>query len=416
MANDPAGAQAAAAAAIAFSLSPALVNPGQLIDYGTPAGAKIYTAATKPLSEEGAYDLSPENLKTFLASLDDRIVVSGWEAIFSIPEDPAVAPPVLHMMTTDYGVITMAQINTHVQTYIANNDRDCQNSFQAFNCLMASLTDGAKKRINLLREQFTIDGIGNGPLLFKTIIQTAYVDTRSTVLYLRDQLSQLDTYMVDIQSDIEQFNDHVKTLVSGLNARGEQTLDLLANLFKGYMTASDSAFIDFIKRKKDAYEEGEIDLTPNALMQATVNKYNSLKQQGRWNQASEQDEKIIALQAKLESLEVGRKKGDKSPGTQKGPKQSEWVNISPPEGAPEVKVVSGKTYYWCTNHGKWSLNPKHTTSLCKGFGLKSNKGRTTVPAPDTTNTTVTPAAQGNTPALRLASAIAATVNDEEEQE
>ena len=168
-------------------------------------------------------------------------------------------------MTTDYGVIALAQINVHVLTYIALNDRNCQNSFQAFNCFMASLTDGAKKRINLLREQFTVDGIGNGPLLVKTIMQTAYVDTRATVLHLRDQLSKLDTYMVDVQSDVENFNDYVKTLVLGLNAQGEQSLDLLSNLFKGYMAASDASFLDFIKRKKDAYEEGEVDLTPNTL-------------------------------------------------------------------------------------------------------------------------------------------------------
>ena len=52
---------------LAFSLSPSLANPGQLIDYTTPAGAKIYTPATKPLSDDGAYDLSPENLTTFFS-------------------------------------------------------------------------------------------------------------------------------------------------------------------------------------------------------------------------------------------------------------------------------------------------------------------------------------------------------------
>ena len=109
------------------------------------------------------------------------------------------------------------------------------------------------------------------------------------------------------------------------------------------MATSDSAFIDFIKRKKDAYEEGEINLTPNVLMQATVNKYNSLKQQGRWNQASEQDEKIIALQTKLESLERGKKKGGNPTGPGTVPKLPAWVNIGPPEGAPESKVVGGKT-------------------------------------------------------------------------
>ena len=85
------------------------------------------------------------------------------------------------MLTTDYGVVSLAQINKHAQGYLPNNDRNCQNAFQAFNCLMNSLDDKAKMRINLKQDQcqFVIDGIGHGPLvLLKVIIQTAYVDTK----------------------------------------------------------------------------------------------------------------------------------------------------------------------------------------------------------------------------------------------
>jgi hypothetical protein len=401
-----------------FALAPALVNPGQLIDYSTPGGAKIYTKATSSLADNG-YDLSSADLKTFLSAFDDRIVESGWEEIFSIPEDPVAAPPILHMLTDDYGIITMEQINAHVTTYINNNNRDCQNAYQAFNCIMSSITDSAKKRINLKRTQFTINGIGCGPLLLKVIIQTAYVDTRSTVLHLREQLSQLDTYMIDVNSDIEQYNDHVKTLVDGLNARGEQTLDLLANLFKGYMGASDADFIDFIKRKKNSYEEGDIDLTAEQLMQATDNKYNSLKQSGRWNQTSEQDDKIIALQAQVSHLIAKTNKKKPTAGTseiagntreRKTPlARAAWNDVAPKEGEPETKVVDGKTYYWCRHHQKWSLNPNHTTDSCKGHGVKAtdelppgHKKKDGSKAKDT-------------PAIRLQSALM-SVNSQEESD
>jgi hypothetical protein len=397
----------------AFALAPALVNPGQLLDYGTAAGAKIYRAATRPLSDGDGYDLSSEELKTFLASFDDRIVESGWEEIFSIPEDIAANPLVLHMLTDDYGTITMPQIVAHVNSYIANNDRDCQNCFQAFNCLMNSVSSDAKKRLNLKRTQYTVNGVGNGPQLLKTIIQTAYVDTRSTVLHLREQLSQLDIYMVDVKSDVEQYNDYVKTLVAGLNARGEQTLDLLANLFKGYMAASDGSFIDFIKRKKDAYEEGEIDLTPEVLMQATDNKYNGLKQSGRWNQASEQDEKIIALEAQIKELVVVAKKSKKVPNGKPLPAKNNtprpaWSDVAPAEGDPETKVVDGKTYYFCRHHGRWSVNPRHMTATCKGHGVPTGAAA----GKELKDTT-------DGPAIRLQSALANAGthdNDEDDDE
>jgi hypothetical protein len=85
----------------------------------TLACTKICTAATKPLSEGGTHDLNLEDSKTFLASLGEHIVESGWEAIFSTPEDATA--PVLHMITTNNGIIAMAQVNTHVQTF-TNND------------------------------------------------------------------------------------------------------------------------------------------------------------------------------------------------------------------------------------------------------------------------------------------------------
>jgi hypothetical protein len=60
-------------------------------------------------------------------------------------------------------------------------------------------------------------------------------------------------------------------------------------------------------------EEGEIDLTPEVLMQTTDNKYNGLKQSGRWNQPSEKDKKIIALEAQIKELVVVAKKSKKVP-------------------------------------------------------------------------------------------------------
>jgi hypothetical protein len=50
----------------------------------------------------------------------------------------------------------------------------------------------------------------------------------------------------------------------------------MINLFKGYMVASDSEFIQYIKTKKDAYDDGG-DLTSDALMTLALNKYEMLK-------------------------------------------------------------------------------------------------------------------------------------------
>ena len=106
-----------AAAAPPAAVALALVNTDALINYNTPAGAKLYERAIKPLSANNLYDLSSDRLTVFLADLDDRIMASGWEGIFSIPGDVAAAVPNLRMLTTDYSVVTLGQINDHAETY-----------------------------------------------------------------------------------------------------------------------------------------------------------------------------------------------------------------------------------------------------------------------------------------------------------
>ena len=48
------------------------------------------------------------------------------------------------MLTYNDGVITKTQIDQFVATWAANNDHNCQNSFNSYQCLMASLSDEAQ--------------------------------------------------------------------------------------------------------------------------------------------------------------------------------------------------------------------------------------------------------------------------------
>jgi hypothetical protein len=73
----------------------------------------------------------------------------------------------------------------------------------------------------------------------------------------------------------------------------------LINLFKGYSAVSDESFRTWLARKQDDHEEGE-ELTPDALMLAAKNKYDTMVEKGTWN-APTNEEKIVALEAKLTS-------------------------------------------------------------------------------------------------------------------
>ena len=155
-----------------------------------------------------------------------------------------------------------------------------------------------------------INGQLNGPTFLKVIITASHIDTRATVSHIRTNLTNLDDYFQSNRSNIQKFNHYVKGQRSALAARGEQTQDLLVNLFKAYEKASDATFGSYITAKKDEYEDGR-DLTADQLMQFAKNKYDALVQGSPWIAPTEHELKLVALTAELKTLQDKNKKLEK---------------------------------------------------------------------------------------------------------
>ena len=87
-------------------------------------------------------------------------------------------------------------------------------------CLMSSFSESAL--IKMVNDETEYKGAGFtcAPLIIKVAMNLAIVDTRATSAHLRSTLTSLDTYMTSVNSDIQQFNLHVKQTVHGLQARG----------------------------------------------------------------------------------------------------------------------------------------------------------------------------------------------------
>ena len=213
------------------------------------------------------------------------------------------------------------------------------------------------------------------------------MDTRATVTVIRTRLSSLDTKISELQDNIIELNQFVKTQTDGLEARGERTDDLLVNLFKAYKACGDEEFLTWIKAKEDTYNEGA-DITPEELMSLADNKYKTLNESGQWMQKSSASKRIVALAAQvLKSMKNGptnkkpefkKDHSDKKGGPAK-PKTADtknkgkdkhwaWTLVGPTGGQPMVKDVAGKHFRWCTYHdekgsgGKWVT---HTLVDCK---------------------------------------------------
>ena len=239
--------------------------------------------------------------------------------------------------------------------------------------------------------------ISSGLLLLKVIIRESHADSNATITSIRLKLTNLDAYMKSVHSYIKKFNEYVILLVQSLEARSQTTNDLMTNLFKGYLAASDKTFRLYITSKQDDYDETSIGnqasnaMTATKLMHLAKTKYDILNEKGEWNAPSAKDQ-IIALKAEVRGLKKSQKigkgkkqqaKGGGKSNNKKRKKSSkpkgdgtqhpkEWS--APGQNDLKTRTYKGVPWHWCHETtggqctGKWRV---HKPTECKG--LESNK-------------------------------------------
>jgi hypothetical protein len=362
-----------------FALLPALMNAGAFLDLNSISGAKRFKSGDQPLSQ--MFDFSdPSDLQVFLDLLKPKTRVQGWSRVFTVPVT-TVGLTVNHSLLSNYGLIPLAAVTQDALSYVDTQTKVAQDLFMAFQCIFASLETDFLKTITTESRKYHVgqDQSPSGSLPLKAIIMRAHVDTRATVTFIREALSQLDVKMSAFDSNITKFNIYVKSQVICLEARGESTNDLLVNVFKGYQIAQDEDFAQFVKRKKDAYDEGA-DITVASLMDVAENKYKTRLLTGEWSAPTKEQEQILALTAQVDKLGIAAtptKKDKQKNGQSNTPNHPEnaskaklkrhkkwaWQKILPKEGEPVTKVVDGTTYHLeCEHHPKqWVC---HTSAEC----------------------------------------------------
>ena len=390
------------AAAVPFALYPGEASQ-DILDYTTTDDCKYYGRAVKAANPDALFDATPENLYGFIKDVEAHAQQFGWtsqhDGIFWIPadiNDPGNLNGIKNLLTS-YGEITMAHLRLWEEEYLGEECREAQDSVQAYHSLRASLTKTALDKVNIYQSEYTIDGTPSGPLFFKIIIRETVLDTNATALSLRTKLgsSALTEYLASVSYDISKFNQHVLMLMEALTARGEQTSDLLANLFIAYATVKDEEFRQYVVSKRSDHEDGTSVLTHQQLMVIFANKFKNLVQAKRWSHESYED-KFLALQAKQErtnklvdklkrnreTSKGGANGGGKAPG--KGGKQGgdaggkgkssdlpAWMSVEPPpDKLKEPRTHNNKPWYWCSKKTGGKCDPgryrRHKPSECKG--------------------------------------------------
>ena len=127
-------------------------------------------------------------------------------------------------------------------------------------------------------------------------------------------------------------------------------------------------------------------MEPAELMQVALTKFQTRVDSGDWQNLSQEQEKIVALEARLKKHEQTNNKKTQNKKTEKKSKRSndqkksnynnnknikpDWMLVPPTkeEKKRKKKVVNNKTYFWCDRHKAWG---RHTPTDCKGLGFKS---------------------------------------------
>jgi hypothetical protein len=163
-----------------------------------------------------------------------------------------------------------------------------------------------------------------------------------------------------------------------------------------------------MKQKHNGYLDGTLTLTHEVLMAFAKAHFDYLKNTGQWGAKSPDNEKIMAMAAKINTLKgrlkldpklsaiakdkkkedkgenKGRKKNKNDTSNKKYQKKGEaWKKVPPKEGDSKEKQRSKYTFQWCEHHMAWTahkpqdcrLNPTH-----KDYKKNDNKANSAVAA------------------------------------
>ena len=152
-------------------------------------------------------------------------------------------------------------------------------------------------------------------------------------------------------------------------------------------------------------------------MSSASNKFKLLVESGKWMALSDDQAKILALEAQVNKFAIKgkssntssisgksspQKKGSGKSSRNSGPKKPipAWMTKWPGKDfvdANKTKLVEGRTYWWCRHHKRFCM---HQTNQCK-----MAKSKASGPGPSASSPSGTPSNDSSpTPSIRVSTA------------
>lgn len=320
------GSTALTVVTIPFALNPSDTISG-IIDWTTPLGMEIHRSAKEPLSQE-KFNGNVEDLGLFLTLFKQRGERFGWFDINKIgPSGVAIAmiPQDIEAFSDDpdsaslidcvdfYGSVPVENVRAFAATYLFSKEiyhrRAQQDENLAFECLWNSVGTRLLQTLMVHKERWVVQDPDHlvppkrsAILFLLSIISENCIQSNVTTSPIRTRLASLNEYILTVGSDIGVFNQYVEENLAALTTRGEQTYDLMVNLWRAYRAAEDAPCNAFVVRMNDDWNMGVATMTPQMLMNAALVYLKHEVQSKTWQQPTEADRTIIALKAELAAM------------------------------------------------------------------------------------------------------------------
>ena len=414
-------------AAPSFALSPGMANVDGLIDMTSKRGLSLYESGKAALDTK--FDLDVKNCNIFETELAARGKSMGWtspnQGILSFTAADGTSIKLINQ----YGRIEAAALSTQCDVFINGakaTERAAQNNNMMAQCLMASLTQEARESVVAHKKDYQViptgqtEAIDVAPLLYKTIMRLATLDSTATVTALKHNITSVGDAAERLGGDIDKINAFITVNYNQLLARGiDMGSDAVQPILKMLATKiPDANFTKYFTQKESDYwdETAEMKgISVEDLLKKAKAKYDLLKSQGTWGVLSQEQQDIIALKAELSTmtannLKLSKKFKDKATGSDKdqgtaqkkagGAKKKNkkdtsnkkkqkadeaWMRVPPKDNEPKTKTVNGKNWKWCIHHMAWGL---HSDDDCKlGKARAAERSNSTTVANQATTTT-----------------------------
>ena len=353
-----------------------------LSDLTNESGRRLWRQATEPLVE--TFDGTHQHFQVFTANITNRFKMCNWIRFitFSIDNttrDLITSPGLIPLPIVQESRLTRQEVLENPPDP-SDNDYDAITTYNdavieqvhctmMYHFLVNSIVTPLKTHIS----QKIMGGLAyeDGPILLKLIQQKVRGRAnKKAVLNARSSLQSLN--LKEFKYNIKKLHDHVneQALIITSNGGEVQGDGITAALLKTYKSCNNEEFLHHIRHIESQADDHDDDIPYEDLMIKAETKYDTLCQTKVWGKKDPRDEQILALQAKIKTLQPSSTKSGSSrqssgKNSSQKRKYPDWQYEKPKDGQTHRKGKNKKgeevDYWWYEVLEMWA---RHKPEEC----------------------------------------------------